>query len=147
MSPSLQCSVTDIHTVQFFFISQNISRISSKKHPLFDLALASECLNTIGGCILKETAYIDEEDERLIFAVVALLGKGMDENLLTEWIANLSNKVMDIKNTAGYSPYFFRMNTNVNQFIKSLYFRLLFLNTGMKTRQEIERILKSQVTV
>ncbi|MBT2642252.1 DUF2785 domain-containing protein [Bacillus sp. ISL-41] len=117
------------------------------KHPIFDLRLASECLNTIGGCILKETAYIDEEDERLIFAVIALLEKGMDENLLTEWIANLSNKVMDIKNTVGYSPYFFRMNTNLNQFIKSLYFRLMFLNKGMKTRQEIERILKSQFTV
>lgn len=117
------------------------------KHPLFDLALASECLNIIGGCILKETAFIDEEDERLIYAVIALLEKRMDENLLTEWIANLSNKVMDIKNTAGYTPYFFRMNTNVNQFIKSLYFQLLFLNTGMKTRQEIERILNSQVMV
>ncbi|MBT2636844.1 DUF2785 domain-containing protein [Bacillus sp. ISL-39] len=117
------------------------------KHPLFDLSLASECLNTIGGCILKDTAYIDEEDERLIYAVFALLEKGMNEHLLKEWIVNLSNKVVDIKNTAGYTPYFFRMNTNVNQFIKSLYFRLLFLNTGMNTRQEIERILKSQIIV
>lgn len=115
------------------------------KHPLFDLALAGECLNTIGHCILKDTAYIDEEDERLIYAVIALLEKGLDENLLKEWIASLSNRVMDIKNITGYTPYFFRMNTNLNQFIKSLYFRLLFLKIGIQTRQEIERILKSQL--
>ena len=115
------------------------------KHPLFDLSLASECLNTIGNCILKDTAYIDEEDERLIYAVIALLGKGMDENLLNEWITNLSIKVTEIKNSTGYTPYFFRMNTNLNSFIKSLYFRLLFLKIGMQTRQEIERILKLQL--
>jgi hypothetical protein len=115
------------------------------KHPLFNLALASECLNTIGGCILKDTAYVDEEDERLIYAVIALLERGMDEKLLKEWIANLSKKVTDIKNTSGYTPYFFRMNSNLNQFIKSLYFRLLFLNAGIQTRHEIERILKSQI--
>ncbi|MBS8263743.1 DUF2785 domain-containing protein [Mesobacillus boroniphilus] len=115
------------------------------KHPLFDLALASECLTTVGSCILKDTAYIDEEDERLIYAVIALLEKGMDENLLKEWIVNLSNNVTEIKNTTGYTPYYFRMNTNLNQFIKSLYFRLLFLNIGLQTRQEIEHILKPQV--
>jgi hypothetical protein len=115
------------------------------KHPLFDLPLACECLNTIGRCILKDRAYVDEEDERLIYAVIALLEKGMDEILLKEWIENLSKKVTDIKNTSGYTPYFFRMNTNLNQFIKSLYFRLLFLNEGFQTRQEIEGILKSQI--
>lgn len=115
------------------------------KHPLFDLVLASECLNTIGRCILKDTAYIDEEDERLIYALIALLEKGMEENLLKEWITNLSNRVSEIKNTTGYSPYFFRMNTNLNQFLKSLYFRLLFLNDGIQTRHEIERILKSKI--
>lgn len=115
------------------------------KHPLFDLALASECLSTIGKCILKDTAYIDEEDERLIYAVIALLEKGMDENLLKEWIVDLSNKVTEIKKLTGYTPYFFRMNTNLNQFNKSLYFRMLFLNIGLQTRKEIEGILKPQV--
>jgi hypothetical protein len=115
------------------------------KHPIFNLSLASKCLNTIGGCILKETAYLDEEDERLIYAVTALLEKGMDEYLLKEWIANLSNKVTEIKSMTGFTPYFFRMNTNLNQFLKSLYFRLLFLNIGIQTRQEIERILKAQI--
>lgn len=115
------------------------------KHPLFNLSLANECLNTIGGCILKETSYIDEEDERLIYAVVALLEKGMDENLLKEWIANLSNRVTEIKSTTGYTPYYFRINMNLNQFVKSLYFRLLFLDNAMQTRQEIEQILKSQI--
>ena len=115
------------------------------KHPLFDLALTSECLNTIGHCILKDTAYIDEEDERLIYAIIALLEKGMDENLLKEWVISLPSVVNDIKNSSGFTQTFFRKNTNLNQFLKSLYFRLLFLNTGKETRQEIERILKAQL--
>ena len=117
------------------------------KHPLFDLALASECLNTIGGCILKDTAYIDEEDERLIYAVIALLEKGMDENLLKEWIENLSKNITDLKNSTGYTPYFFRKNTNLRQFLKSLYFRLLFLDKGTPTRKDIESILKANLIV
>ncbi|WP_102262439.1 DUF2785 domain-containing protein [Mesobacillus jeotgali] len=117
------------------------------KHPLFDLALARECLNTIGGCILKETAYADEEDERLIYAVIALLEKGMDENLLKEWIENLSKSITDIKNSTGYTPYFFRKNTNLRQFLKSLYFRLLFLDKGTPLHKDIESILKASLIV
>ncbi|WP_226675174.1 DUF2785 domain-containing protein [Mesobacillus jeotgali] len=117
------------------------------KHPLFDLALASECLNTIGGCILKETAYIDEEDERLIYAVIALLEKGMDENLLKEWIESLSKNITDLKNSTGYTPYFFRKNTNLRQFLKSLYFRLLFLDKETPARKDIESILKANLIV
>jgi hypothetical protein len=114
------------------------------KHPLFELTLANECLNTIGNCIYRETAYIDDEDERLIFAITALLEKGMDENLLKNWVIGLSNEVIEMKKTRGYSPSFFRKNTNLNQFLKSLYFRLLFLNKDLQTRKTIEEILKAQ---
>lgn len=117
------------------------------KHPLFDPSLAKECLDTIGHCILKNTAYIDEEDERLIFSITALFEKGINENLFIEWIINLENEVNDIKNRNGYTPYFFRKNTNLNQFLKSLYFRLLFINKGTQIRKEIERILKGQLRV
>lgn len=115
------------------------------KHPLFELTLANECLNTIGNCIFRETAYIDDEDERLIFAITALLEKGMDENSLKNWIIGLSNEVIEMKNTIGYSPSFFRKNTNLNQFLKSFYFRLMFLNKGLQTRKTIEGILKGQL--
>jgi hypothetical protein len=114
------------------------------KHPLFELTLANECLDTIGRCILKEKAYIDEEDERLIFAITSLLEKGMDEILLKTWVIKLSNEVIEMKKTSGYSPSFFRKNTNLNQFLKSLYFRLMFLNKGLKTRKTIEGILEAQ---
>jgi hypothetical protein len=114
------------------------------KHPLFELTLANECLDTIGNCIFRETAHIDDEDERLIFAITALLEKGMDENLLEKWVINLSNEVTEMKNTSSYSPSFFRKNTNLNQFLKSLYFRLMFLNKGLQTRKVIEEILKAQ---
>lgn len=114
------------------------------KHPLFELTLANECLDTIGICIFRETAYIDDEEERLIFAITALLENGMDEILLKKWIIGLSNEVIEMKNKSGYSPSFFRRNTNLNQFLKSLYFRLMFLTKGLQTRRTIEAILKAQ---
>jgi hypothetical protein len=114
------------------------------KHPLFELTLANECLDTIGNCIFRETAYIDDEEERMIFAITALLEKGMDENLLKNWVIGLSNEVIEMKKTRGYSPSFFRKNSNLNQFLKSLYFRLLFLNKDLQTRKTIEEILKAQ---
>jgi hypothetical protein len=117
------------------------------KHPLFEIALAKECLQTISRCILIETAYTDDEDERLVSAITALLEKGMNEDLLKEWVVNLSNEVTEIKTKSGFTLTFFRKNTNLKQFMKSLYFRLLFLSKGTQTRKEIERILKDNLLV
>ncbi|WP_079508682.1 DUF2785 domain-containing protein [Mesobacillus jeotgali] len=117
------------------------------KHPLFDITLTCECLQTIRRCILIETAYTDEEDERLISAITALLEKGMKEDHLKEWVVNLSNEITEIKRKNGFTPTFFRKNTNLKQFLKSLYFRLIFLNKGGQIRKEIERILKENLIV
>lgn len=118
------------------------------KHPLFDKTLASECLDTIRRCILIETAaYVDEEDERLIAAIISLLEKEMNEDTLKDWVSELSDEVTEIRASNGFSPTFFRKNTNLNQFLKALYFRLLFLERGTQTRKEIERILKANLFV
>ncbi|MBT2681208.1 DUF2785 domain-containing protein [Bacillus sp. ISL-35] len=117
------------------------------KHPLFDKTLASECLDTIRRCILIETAYVDEEDERLIAAIISLMEKEMNDDILKDWVSELSAEVTEIRASNGFSPTFFRKHTNLNQFLKALYFRLLFLERGTQTRKEIERILKANLLV
>lgn len=48
----------------------------SISHPNFNINLSSECLETVGQCLFKDSTiqspYVDEEEERLIFAVEAL---------------------------------------------------------------------------
>jgi hypothetical protein len=117
------------------------------KHPLFNMSLATECMDTIRRCILIETAYVDDEDERLISSIISLLEKGMNENLLKDLVTDLSDEVTEIRASNGFSPTFFRKNTNLNQFLKSLYFRLHFLERGTQTRKEIEGILKANLFV
>jgi hypothetical protein len=112
------------------------------KHPLYNMKLATSCLETIGGCIVKETVYTDGEDERLTFAIEALLDKGMNETVLENWITSLSLDLAE-KEEVGFSLSFFRKKTNVTKFFKTLYFRLMFKNAGHQTRKKIEEILAS----
>ncbi|MEH7444508.1 DUF2785 domain-containing protein [Bacillus sp. JJ1122] len=112
------------------------------KHPLFEMDLADDCLKTISGCILKEAAYTDREDERLIYAVEALLDKGMDESVLEKWITSLSDHLGEMQNPNGFSLSIFRKKTNSSNFLKALYFRLMFKNEGVSTRKRIVEILE-----
>jgi Protein of unknown function (DUF2785) len=44
------------------------------RHPLFDIGKMDECLEVIQECLFKETTtYVDDEDERLLFAIEAFL--------------------------------------------------------------------------
>ncbi|MGA9225249.1 MAG: DUF2785 domain-containing protein [Mesobacillus sp.] len=112
------------------------------KHPLFEMDLADDCLKTIGNCILKEAAYTDHEDERLIYPVEALLDKGMDESVLEKWITNLSDYHSEMQNPNEFSLSIFRKKTNLSNFLKTLYFRLMFKNEGFCTRKRIVEILE-----
>lgn len=116
--------------------------VESIKHPLFDVNLANECLETIGICLLKEASYVDDEEERLIFAIEALLDKGIDEVVIEKWILNLSSALSVILNQDGFALPFFRKKTNLCNFMKALYFRLMYKKVGSTTRKSMEEILE-----
>jgi hypothetical protein len=111
------------------------------KHPLFELRLAKSCLDAIGACVLKETVYTDDEDGRLVCAIESLLGKGLDEKLLNEWVISLSGNLAELRDPNGFSIPFFKIKTNLSNFMKTLYFRLAFMNAGAETRKTIEEVL------
>ncbi|WP_064093507.1 GNAT family N-acetyltransferase [Rossellomorea aquimaris] len=105
------------------------------KHPAFQFT--ERCLSVIKECLFKEALYCDDEDGRIIFAIEALLDKGMDEESLERWIFGVSNTLKDLYDKEGYSLYFYRKKTNVTNFMKTLYFRLEFLHVGKEIRQHI----------
>jgi hypothetical protein len=112
------------------------------KHPHFDSSLSKNCLNSIKASILSDTVFIDDEDERLIFAIEALIEKGLADECLLEWVHSFIEELDGIKPEEGFSLSFFRTNTNVMNLFKSLYFRLLYKGLAVKTRKAIEEMIE-----
>ncbi|MGG1684333.1 DUF2785 domain-containing protein [Pseudalkalibacillus sp. NRS-1564] len=112
------------------------------KHPLFDREKSVECLNVIQECLFKEGTYVDDEDERLLFAIEALLEKGMKEEELSNWVTSLSDNLEAHFEVERYSVQFFHKKKNVLSFVKSCYFRLLIRDTCSNARRVIEDVVE-----
>jgi hypothetical protein len=111
-------------------------------HPNFETAMFPECLETVQNCLFKEATYIDDEDERLIFVIEALIERNIEESDLETWVLNIVNRLAAIFENEGFSLNYFRKKVNTVNFLKSLYFRLLYKNTSSKVRDLIENKLK-----
>jgi len=116
------------------------------RHPSFSLDRADVPLDTIKTCLFKtsleESPYIDEEDERMITSVEALLEKGLPEETLINWTTELANEISECYQKGGFSLSFFRKKTTVAGFLKCMYFRLVFKKEGSKVRENIRQILE-----
>jgi hypothetical protein len=110
-------------------------------HPYFEGELIAECLEVIGNCYEKEAAYMDDEDERLLFAVEALFEKGLTKQDLLLWFRSLNQKLKSHYDATGFSVPFFRKKKNLSDFLKSLYFRIGYLEGYQDVQQEIQSIL------
>ncbi|WP_409253901.1 DUF2785 domain-containing protein [Bacillus sp. SCS-153A] len=116
---------------------------ASIKHPYFEESLIPSCLEAIANCYEKEAIYMDDEDERLIFAIEALLGKGMTEKQLVKWLKELNHMLKRQYEEKGFSIPFFRRKKNLIDFYKSLYFRLGYLKDFSSVQEEIGTLLKN----
>ncbi|WML46368.1 DUF2785 domain-containing protein [Neobacillus sp. PS3-40] len=116
------------------------------RHPSFNNGLFFECLEVIKLCLFKETTtktpFVDDEEERLIFVLEALIGKGITQNELGNWILEVSDTLQDLKRKEGYSLNFFWKKSNVITFLRGLYFRLLHKGEYSELRKSITDILQ-----
>ncbi|MFD1450713.1 DUF2785 domain-containing protein [Oceanobacillus sojae] len=116
------------------------------KHPCFDRRLSFECLETIKRCLFKESiakaSYVDDEEERLLFVLEALIDKGIKEEEIACLVLNITGDLQELKTREGYSLNFFWKKTNVINFLRGFYFRLLYKNTYPKIRSNIAAILE-----
>lgn len=111
-------------------------------HPSYDLLHAEECLNVIKACIWKDTVLQDNEDERLIFAVEAMIDKGLPEEMLVEWVHNFEN-LLGSRFKEQNRIVFYKYRSNVMNFLKSLYFRLIYVDQNIHTQHQIKKTLKN----
>ena len=88
------------------------------RHYLFDIHNMNWCLQAVQTCLLTEYAYIDEEDERLLTIIVELIQKGLDDQALVSWLADLE------ADYAGDGLAKYRMHWNVKKFANTLFIYL-----------------------
>lgn len=110
-------------------------------HPLFEEEYIKPCLLVIKKCLLKGTVYVDDEDERLLFAVEALIEKGIEEFHFIKWIDDVVDSLDAFFKEEGYSVRYYRQRTNTMNFFKSLYFRLQIKDCFIETRKKILEIV------
>ncbi|WP_260052585.1 DUF2785 domain-containing protein [Oceanobacillus sojae] len=116
------------------------------KHPCFDNSLSFECLETIRQCLFKESItkapYVDDEEERLLFILEALIDKGIKADDITYLVSAISDDLQELKTKEGHNLNFFWKKTNVINFLRGFYFRLLYKNAYPQIRNNITVILE-----
>ncbi|MFJ8261162.1 DUF2785 domain-containing protein [Rummeliibacillus sp. NPDC094406] len=96
------------------------------QHPKFDIHDAAPILQSIRDCFWKGTVYVDDEEERFVEIIEALIRKGIDEKLLIEWVEQVFDSLEYSKQSSGYSPLFLKARTQTLHFMKTFYFALKF---------------------
>ncbi|WP_273834311.1 DUF2785 domain-containing protein [Guptibacillus sedimenti] len=113
------------------------------RHPVFEIEKIDECLEVIRACLFKKaTTYVDDEDERLLFAIEGLLDQGLSEEKFSKWIELLSTELEGLFQQNGYSVDFFHIKGNVLSFMKSCYFRLIMKEDFFEVRFMIEKVVE-----
>lgn len=97
-------------------------------HPLFDeIGSIDRCLLTIKKCLITEYAYIDDEDERILAVIDALLTKGLTDEQLKAWLTSLHDfEEKDVLKNL-------RKQWNTKKFTLTLYAHLLRKNQCKET--------------
>lgn len=98
------------------------------RHPKFNVNMSAPILQSIRDCFWKDTVFVDDEEEKFVEIVVALIRKGTDEKLLIEWVEQVFDSLEYSRECNGYSPLFLKARTQTLHFVKSLYFALKFKN-------------------
>lgn len=96
------------------------------QHPNFHIYFAPPILQCIRDCFWKGTVYVDDEEERFVEIIEALIRKEIDEELIIEWVEQVFDSLEYSKQTIGYSPLLLKARTETLHFMKTFYFTLKF---------------------
>ncbi len=100
--------------------------VACVEHPMFTLPAGPPMLQAMKHAFWKETVFVDDEEERFVRLVAALIGRSLEEEVLVEWLEQLFDRVEQVAYTQGYTPSWFKGRTNTMHFTKTLYFKLKF---------------------
>lgn len=107
------------------------------QHRHFNLHYAPSILQEVKDAFWKGRVYTDDEEERFVKIVEALIQRGFKEEILVEWIEQVFDKLEMYTYELGYTQEWFRARTNTLHFMNTLYFTLKFSNRYEKLRAVI----------
>lgn len=108
--------------------------VAAVNHPAFQLSDAPILLQGMKEAFWKGSVYTDDEDERLVKIIEALVAIDFPEEVLVEWVEQVFDKFDHHLHEVGYTPAFFAARTNTLHFMKTLYFSLKFSNHYLQLR-------------
>lgn len=111
------------------------------KHPKFDLQYAPSILHALKLTTWKDVVYINDEEERLVNIIEALLDRSYSEEAIMEWVEQVFDKFEIHLVTQGYNESFFSGRTCTLNVMKTLYFALKMNNRAPK----LQNIIYGQV--
>lgn len=104
------------------------------QHPFFELRFAPPILQALKQVLWKSYVFADDEEERFVRVMEALIAAGVDEILLLEWLEQLFDRLEQLAYMEGYTADWFKGRTNTLHFAKTLYFTLKFSQRYDKLR-------------
>lgn len=107
------------------------------KHPKFDLQYAPSILHALKLTTWKDVVYVDDEEERLVNIIEALLNRGYSEEALIEWVEQVFDKFEMHLLTQGYNNSFFSGRTCTLNVMKTLFFALKMNNQAPKLQNAL----------
>ncbi|MEK7014497.1 DUF2785 domain-containing protein [Bacillus sp. FSL R9-9410] len=101
-----------------------------------------EILQTLLNKVCVHSIYYKyEEDERLVYPIVAMLQNSLEEKVLILALHNLVAQLQVQKPTLHIKSYEF-LYGNIKSFLRSLFFKLRAMSICKKTEREIEKLLQ-----
>lgn len=107
------------------------------KHPKFDLQYAPSILHALKLVSWKDAVFTNDEEERLVNIVEALLNRGYSEDALIEWAEQVFDKFEMHLLTQGYNERFFSGRTCTLNIMKTLFFALKMNNQAPKLQNAL----------
>ncbi|MDM5464524.1 MULTISPECIES: DUF2785 domain-containing protein [Bacillus cereus group] len=111
-------------------------------NPKLETLHHEEILQTLLNKICVHSIYYKyEEDERIVYPIVAMLQNGLEEEVLILALHNLVAQLQVQKPTLHIKSYEF-LYGNIKSFLRSLFFKLRTMSICKKTEREIEKSLQ-----
>ncbi|MFB5587211.1 DUF2785 domain-containing protein [Bacillus cereus] len=112
------------------------------RNPKLETLYYEEILQTLLNKVCVHSIYYKyEEDERLVYPIVAMLQNGLKEDVLILALHDLVAQLPVQKQTLHIKSYEF-LYGNIKSFLRSLFFRLRTLSICEETECEIEKLLQ-----
>ncbi|MCF6136472.1 DUF2785 domain-containing protein [Pseudalkalibacillus berkeleyi] len=113
------------------------------QHPVIDTStFFAKGLEAVKHCVLRdEGVYTDNEEERLLMVIHSLIERGISEKDLNHWIHAMWHQLSEKKDQEGWSDSYFHMRTNLNHFMRTMYFLPLLEEKMPSIRMKIEQHL------